>query len=364
MERPSRPSSQQSMQNQQGMFNTQDAQRQQNMYRPDATAQQRGGNMQGMAVPMSEEEYLMQLQMKKKKGKKIAIIIVCVILGLAALGVLTYFVGSARWSSKVRDLEASVAQWEIDYKSMMSSKNSEIDKLKEAIADTTVLETEKVTSLQTVEGQYVPQMWLLNGQFISPNPLKLPYVTEGINDSYIQIGQRFVFRPSDRWMFVSKGSTFELSHPNGIWGKIRALGARDNIPQGDMKQIIQNFFIGYPATEISYRSIYIEDRISGMLGNAVVTVKYNAAKGQSELLTQKDVNEMLRAAEEGIQNEEYDFEEKEMTLCIGFIQRSDYAIEFLFLYNNDDASTSQELIDLFLRSGSLGASGSGIKLEQ
>ena len=55
--------------------------------------------------------------------------------------------------------------------------------------------------------------------------------------------------------------------------------------------------------------------------------------------------------------------EKEMIVNVGFVQRSDYALSFIFVYDAEGGSNSQELIDLLLRSGTFGANGSALKLE-
>ena len=55
--------------------------------------------------------------------------------------------------------------------------------------------------------------------------------------------------------------------------------------------------------------------------------------------------------------------EKQMIVNVGFAQKGDYAINFLFVYDADGGSNSQELVDLLLRSGTYGPQGSSLKLE-
>lgn len=293
---------------------------------------------------MMEQQQMMgqqavQMKPKKKVNKLIIVLIVIVLIAaLAGIAYLVMQIASARISTRVVELEGEVARLEQTIENNNEAHRRKVEELNQAIQDTTVKEVIPTTSLQRVEGSEVPEFWLIEGDFIAPNPLNLPNTSDSVNDSYVQIGQRFTFRPSDRWILTSQGSTYEFSHPQKIWGKIRALSAKEIVPEGEMKDLIQSFFIGYPATEITYRKVFIEDRVVGMIGRAGITVKYLDTDGTTEL-------------------------EKDMILNVGFIERSDYALSFIFVYDAEGGSNSQELIDLLLRSGTFGASGSAIKLE-
>ena len=176
-----------------------------------------------------------------------------------------------------------------------------------------------------------------------------------------------------------------------------------------MKQIIQNFFIGYPETTISYRKVFIDDKIVGMIGGAQVTVKYTVdSNTEIEVPVEQEVDVPYEVEEEyeeevpyteTVTNEdgttsevektrvekktrtvtktekktvtvmekqtktEPTTMEKDMVINVGFVQKSDYALSFLFVYDADGGSNSQELVDLLLKSGTFGVSGSSLKLE-
>ncbi len=425
-QRPQRPNSQQNMQgyNQQNMqgYNPQNMQgyNQQNGYDNMNMQGYNQQNMQGY----NQQGFDPNMQKPKKKSK----VILKILLGIVIVSVVCagiYFIATGRISSRVTDLEAEVASLEQDIIEINEDHREEVEMLQDAIADTTVKEVVPTTSLQRVEGSLVPELWLIEGDFIAPNPLELPDTSDGINDSYMQIGQKFIFRPSDRWVVTSQGATYEFGHPQKIWGKIRALTSKENIPADAMKTIVQDFFVGYPATEINYRKIFIEDRVVGMMGKAPITVKYNVDEDTAiEVPVEQEVDVPYEVEEEyteevpvmetvtnedGTTSEVQVMEtitnadgtttevpkmktvtktrtvtktekkvvtimqsqtqknttevEKEMILNVGFVQRSDYALSFIFVHDAEGGSNSQELVDLLLRSGSFGTSGGNLKLE-
>lgn len=361
-------------------------------------------------VSLTPEEEIRNIlfEKKKNKNKKIKIVLI-VILCLVLVSVGLYFITTGRISSKVTSLESDVVNLKTQLESTISEKDTKISELMQVIEDTTVKELVPTTSLQRVEGSEVPELWLPEGDFIAANPLVIPFTSDGINDSYVQIGQKFVFRPSDRWSLISQGATYEFGHPQKIWGKIRALSASDRVPPEEMQQIVQNFFVGYPATTISYRKVFIDDNIVGMIGKAKITVKYEVDKDveievpvemevevpyeveeeievevpYTETITKEDgktaevqkvkiekqkqtVTKMEKKVTTIMQKElqtEKTVLEKDMIVNVGFVQRSDYAISFLFVYDSDGGSNSQELIDLLLKSGTFGVNGSALKLE-
>lgn len=417
MERPQRPQRPQPPQrpnnpNQNQQYNPQ---MQQQMYN-----QQRQQQMYNQQGQMNNQ----QMQPPKKKNiLKIVLISLGVIIFIALAAWLITNIASGRISSRVVELEAEVASLEQTIIDNNAAHNAKVEELNQAIADTTVKEVVPTTSLQRIEASQVPELWLIEGDFIAPNPINLPDATESVNDSYMQIGQKFTFRPSDRWVITSQGATYEFGHPQQIWGKIRALSIEELIPEENMKNLISDFFVGYPATEITYNKIFIDDRVVGMRGKAKATVKY-AVDEEIEVPVEKEVEVPYETTEEyteevpvmkTVTNEDgttsevqvmetitnadgtttevpkvetvtktrpvtkYETKtvtimekqtqegtaeaEKDIIINVGFVQRGEYALSFIFVYDAVGGSNSQELIDLLLRSGTYGYSGSAIKLE-
>ena len=410
-QRPQRPQPPQrpNNQNQNQQYNPQ---MQQQMYNQQMQQQQMY-NQQGQMMPPP----------KKKNILKIVLISLGVIIGLSLAIWLITNIASGRISSRVVELEAEVASLEQTILDNNAAHNAKVEELNQAIADTTVKEVVPTTSLQRIEASQVPELWLIEGDFIAPNPINLPDATESVNDSYMQIGQKFTFRPSDRWVITSQGATYEFGHPQQIWGKIRALSVEELVPEDNMKTLISDFFVGYPATEITYNKIFIDDRVVGMRGKAKATVKY-AVDEEIEVPVEKQVEVPYESTEEyteevpvmqTVTNEDgttsevqvmetitnadgtttevpkmqtvtktrpvtkYETKtvtmmekqtqkgtaeaEKDIIINVGFIQRGEYALSFIFVYDAVGGSNSQELIDLLLRSGTYGHSGSAIKLE-
>lgn len=411
-QRPQRPQPPQrpNNQNQNQQYNPQ---MQQQMYNQQMQQQQMY-NQQGQMMPPPK---------KKKNILKIVLISLGVIIGLSLAIWLITNIASGRISSRVVELEAEVASLEQTILDNNAAHNAKVEELNQAIADTTVKEVVPTTSLQRIEASQVPELWLIEGDFIAPNPINLPDATESVNDSYMQIGQKFTFRPSDRWVITSQGATYEFGHPQQIWGKIRALSVEELVPEDNMKTLISDFFVGYPATEITYNKIFIDDRVVGMRGKAKATVKY-AVDEEIEVPVEKQVEVPYESTEEyteevpvmqTVTNEDgttsevqvmetitnadgtttevpkmqtvtktrpvtkYETKtvtmmekqtqkgtaeaEKDIIINVGFIQRGEYALSFIFVYDAVGGSNSQELIDLLLRSGTYGHSGSAIKLE-
>lgn len=399
-------------------------QRPQPPQRPNNPNQNQQYNPQMQQQQMYNQQGQMMPPPKKKKNiLKIVLISLGVIVVLSLAIWLITNIASGRISSRVVELEAEVASLEQTILDNNAAHNAKVEELNQAIADTTVKEVVPTTSLQRIEGSQVPELWLIEGDFIAPNPIDLPDASESVNDSYMQIGQKFTFRPSDRWVITSQGATYEFGHPQHIWGKIRALSIEELVPEENMKTIISDFFVGYPATEITYNKIFIDDRVVGMRGKAKATVKY-AVDEEIEVPVEKEVEVPYETTEEyteevpvmqTVTNEDgttsevqvmetitnadgtttevpkmetvtktrtvtkYETKtvtmmekqtqkgtaeaEKDIIINVGFIQRGEYALSFIFVYDAEGGSNSQELIDLLLRSGTYGHSGSAIKLE-
>lgn len=358
----------------------------------------------------AEERAFAVIQERKRKRRKRIFIFLGVIFGIAVLCIGLYFITTGRISSRVVELEAQVAGLEQNIVDINNTHANEVAQLQQEIEDTTVKELVPETSLQRIEGSQVPELWLMEGDFIAPNPLTVPNTEDDVSDSYIQIGSKFVFRPSDQWVLSSQGSTYIFGHPQKIWGKIKSLSVDELVPEENMQKIISDFFVGYPATSITYRDVFIDDKKVGMIGRAEITVKYNVdEETEIEVPVEKEVDVPYEVEEEyeeevpyteTVTNEDGTTTEvqktrvekktrtvtktekktvtimekqtqsnsvpveKKMIINIGFLEKSSYGLSFLFIYDADGGSNSQELVDMLIRTGAYGSSGSLIKLGQ
>lgn len=358
MERPQKPRKPQSNQSPQNMRNIQEYQRQQQMYQMQ--------NQQQNGMSAEEKAYQMIAEKRKKRNKRI-IITLCIILALVLGSVGVYYIATGRISSRVTGLEAQVASLEEQIVMMTQDHAAEVAKLEEEIADTTVKELIPETSLQRVEGSNVPELWLMEGDFIAPNPLIIPDTVDGVSDNYVQIGSRFVFRPSDQWIMSSRGAIYEFGHPEKIWGKIKALTVKELVPEAQMKQLISDFFVGYPATSVIYRDIFLDERVVGKMGKAEITVKYedktiNTTQGSENQGSENQSSENQSTQSSQSAQTTPVMIEKKMIVNVGFCERGDYGLSFLFIYDAEGGSNSQELVDSLIRSCSLGPQGSLLKL--
>ena len=383
--------------------------------------QETPGDFQNNPNLSAEEKVFYMMEEKKRKRNSFLkkLIIGIVIAVVACVGI--YFIATGRWSSRVTDLEEEVAGLNQTIQNNNSAFNAEREKLMQEINDTTVKQYLPETSLQRVEGSNVPQLWLPEGDFIAPNALQIPGISDTVNDSNVRIGPVFIFKPSDRWLMVSQGTTFEFSHPQ----KIKALNIKEDIKEEEMQPIITNFFVGYPATTITYRKIFIDEYVRGCMGKAKVTVHYEVPTDvEYEEAVEMEVDVPVTVEEDvevevpvmqTVTNEDGTTSEvpvmetitnadgttsevpkmekkiekqtvtktekktttimqkktrtenqsatKEMVINVGFVYMSDYALSFLFVHEADNDASSQELVDLLLKSGCYNNADYALKLE-
>lgn len=246
----------------------------------------------------------------KKYIKKIAVFCLTLTLLLPLTGCAWF-----DQADQIKDLEGEVESYE-----------KQITLLKQQVNDTTVKEIIPETSLQAVEGSTQLQFMFIADRIVFPNKLQLPDSSDDISNSNIMVGSKFRFVPSDNWLSKMRGSQLDLNHPAKIWGSIKGVILKEKITEANMQPLLQQFFIGFPSTTITYRKVFIEDAVAGMLASAPITV-----------------------------------EGKDFVVTVGFAQRAENAVLFLFTHEDDKSGVQKELIDLLLRSGTYAESR--IKLE-
>ena len=245
----------------------------------------------------------------------------------------------------------------------------------------------------------------------------------------VEMGYTRNYQVEEPGQFSIRGGiidVFDLTEENPyrmeLWGdEVDSIRSFDILSQRSIENL--ESVSSYPATEITYNKIFIDDRVVGMRGKAQVTVKYTVDE-EIEVPVEKEVDVPYETTEEyteevpvmqTVTNEDgttsevqvmetitnadgtttevpkmetvtktrtvtkYEKKtvtvtekqtqkggaeaEKDIIINVGFIQRADYALSFIFVYDATGGSNSQELIDLLLRSGTYGHSGSAIKLE-
>ncbi|MNV28190.1 hypothetical protein D3C71_1193730 [compost metagenome] len=196
---------------------------------------------------------------------------------------------------------------------------STVEQLKLKIENATVTEVAKESSLKIVDGAPIG-FETINGKITFPNAIKLPDSKDDVNNSYVMVGSRFKYTPSSNWVFKMNGTTLELYHPaSKINGSIKSIATKEGLrDEAIMKQILQNFYTGFPTTTISYKRLYMDEYVVGLLSYAKITV-----------------------------------DSKPMTAIAGFLTRGEYAQLYLFAYA-DDGGVQEELVNLLIASGTLG----------
>jgi hypothetical protein len=244
-----------------------------------------------------------------KYGKKV------VAVGISAVVLMTLLVGCGDNTAEVKTLKDQVVGLE---------KQNEL--LKKQSSNMAVTEVTPESSLRTVEGSTTPAFETIDGKIQFPNKLVLPNSKDDVNNSNVMVGSKFKFTPSNNWHINMNGSVMEVNHPAKIWGTIKAITVKEVVPEANMKSILQGFFNGFPATTITYRKVFMDDRVMGMIASATITV-----------------------------------DKKPYVVNIGFVTRSENGILTLVAYEDNKSGVQQELVDLFIGSATYGETK--IKLE-
>ncbi|HBG5344023.1 TPA: hypothetical protein KQG29_001387 [Clostridioides difficile] len=198
----------------------------------------------------------------------------------------------------------------------IESKDRVIEQLKRDIQGLKITEESPTTSLRAIEGSSVPEFVTIDGKIEFPTRLEMPNSTEAVNNSYILLGNKYKFIPSNNWLIKLQGNTLECSHPSKVWGNLKAIGMKEEIPKDVLKEMLKSFFNSFPSTKITYRETFIDGRNAGLIANAPITV-----------------------------------DKKPYFINVGVIQKGEYGVLILFAYEDNKSGVQQELIDLLISSG-------------
>lgn len=198
----------------------------------------------------------------------------------------------------------------------VTALEEENKQLKEKLAGMNISEVIPESSLREVEGSTVPEFQTIDGKIKFPNKLEVSNSKDDVNNSYVRVGSVFNFYPSNNWIIKLDGSTLELSHPSKVWGRVKAISVEESVPEENMRGLLQKFYNKFPATTVSYRKVFMDDRVVGMLSRAEIKV-----------------------------------DKKPYIINVGFAVRGDYGVLFLFAYEKGESTVQQELVDLFISSG-------------
>lgn len=194
----------------------------------------------------------------------------------------------------------------------LTNQNSILAQERDSMAVTEVAPT---TSLQTIEGSNIKEFKTLDGALKFPIKLTLPESYDDANKSFIRVGSRFSMEPSENWMMKMNGTKFDFTHPSNIKGSVIGVKIQSPVSPDMMQPLLKAFFTGYPKTTIGYRSLYIDETLSGMIANAKIVV-----------------------------------DKKDHYVTVGFVSRGENSLLMLFDYEDDKSGVQQELIDLLISS--------------
>lgn len=203
--------------------------------------------------------------------------------------------------------------------SVVEKQKAEIQQLKNDIKGLGITEHDVDSSLKIVEGSKVPVFETIEGKIVFPTKLEMPNASESVNNSYVLVGDKYKFTPSNNWVMRLKGSTLEVNHPSKAWGNMKAIKIVEPVALPTLKTMLQAFFKGFPSTTITYREVFIDGKNAGLIAKAPIKV-----------------------------------DEKPYYVNVGVIQKGEYAMLLLFASEDDGTGVQQEFIDLLLSSGYYG----------
>lgn len=209
------------------------------------------------------------------------------------------------------DEELKVLQQENQY------LKQRIEELNSQLGTSTITESVVESSIRKVDGENRLYFEKIEGDIVFPNALTVPGAKDDVNNSYIQIGTIFRYKPSNNWVTRLVGTTLELSHPSKISGTLKSIGVLNVLPEAEVRQVLQNFYQGFPSTTVNYRKVYLDTATIGLISTTTM-----------------------------------DVEGKEHGLTVGYFGVGEYGLLLTLQYEKaeDNGFIQQELVDTLVKS--------------
>lgn len=179
------------------------------------------------------------------------------------------------------------------------------------------------SSLITVEGSGTQEYVTIDNLIKFPRDVGVKDTEDDVANSLLRVGTVFSFSPSNNWEVKINGAEAHFSHPQKVWGTVKAIKVSRNVYDNPGVQEsldgVNNFLQGQPINNTTFRRIYMADYHRGYL-----------ARG--EMIVDK----------------------REYVVNVGSLVYGDYGVLFLFVYEDNKSGVQQELIDLLITSGHYG----------
>lgn len=186
---------------------------------------------------------------------------------------------------------------------------------------TQITELTVENSLFSIDGKPNGEFKLVDGKINFPKSLMFPEGTSALDasNSLVRVGSKFIYYPSDSWLVNVRGTTLNFSHPADIWGSIRSVKMLDVMTVDQMKAQFTAFFKPFPSTNISYKDVFLDDTLVGMIATAPIKVE-----GADHVVT------------------------------AALVFKGDFGQIILFDYKDNKSGLQQELINALIKTGTSG----------